>query len=101
MTQPPIQVTPEEWKIVQALLQKYIPRYTVWAFGSRAKSCAKKYSDLDLVIISDAPIDLSLQGALAEAFSESDLPWKVDILDWSTTSESFRKIIEQDKIVIC
>jgi type I restriction enzyme S subunit len=28
------------------------------------------------------------------------LPWKVDIVDWAVTSESFRKIIERDKVVI-
>ena len=38
--------------------------------------------------------------ALAEAFAESDLPWKVDIVDWATTSESFRKIIQQHRVVV-
>lgn len=38
--------------------------------------------------------------ALAEAFSESDLPWKVDIVDWTTTSERFRRIIERDNVVL-
>jgi type I restriction enzyme S subunit len=38
--------------------------------------------------------------ALADAFAESDLPWKVDVVDWATTSESFRKIIERDKVVV-
>jgi len=28
------------------------------------------------------------------------LPWKVDVIDWITTSESFRSIIEKDKVVI-
>ena len=38
--------------------------------------------------------------ALAEDFSESDLPWKVDVVDWSTTNPDFRKIIDQDKMVL-
>jgi type I restriction enzyme S subunit len=28
------------------------------------------------------------------------LPWKVDIVDWATTTDSFRRIIERDKVVI-
>jgi type I restriction enzyme S subunit len=32
--------------------------------------------------------------ALADAFSASDLPWKVDLVDWVRASESFRRIIE-------
>ena len=38
--------------------------------------------------------------ALAEAFSESDLPWKVDIVDWASTGETFRAIIDRDKVVV-
>lgn len=32
-----------------------------------------------------------------DAFSESDLPFKVDILDWSIISEEFKKIIAKGK----
>ncbi len=38
--------------------------------------------------------------ALVDDFSESDLPWKVDIVDWATLSEAIRKIIERDKVVV-
>jgi type I restriction enzyme S subunit len=50
-----------------------------------------------LVIITDKPLSLNVIASLKEDFSESDLPWKVDIVDWATTSEPFRKIIERDK----
>lgn len=33
------------------------------------------------------PSSLSLLAEIAEAFRESDLPWKVDLIDWATTSE--------------
>lgn len=86
--------------MVSDLLQKHVPQYEVWAFGSRAKWTAKPHSDLDLCIVSDKPLSFSVLGALAEDFSDSDLPWKVDVVDWATTSESFRKIIERDKVVV-
>lgn len=97
---PNIDVRPDLWEIVHKILQKHVPEYEIWAFGSRAKWKSKPYSDLDLAIITDQPLPLSVQAALADDFTESDLPWKVDIIDWSTTSASFRKIIESDKIVI-
>jgi hypothetical protein len=28
-------------------------------------------------------------------FSDSDLPWRVDLLDWATTGEAFRNQIRQ------
>lgn len=37
---------------------------------------------------------------LIDAFAGSDLPWKVDLVKWETTSEFFRKIIEQEKVFV-
>ena len=97
---PLIDIHPVHWAIVRRILQKHVPQYAVWAFGSRAKWSAKEYSDLDLAIITDKPLPLSISAALDEDFSESDLPWKVDVVDWATTSEVFRKVIAQDKVVL-
>jgi len=97
---PNIDVPPDLWEIVRDILQKHIPQYTVWAFGSRAKWTAKPYSDLDLAIITDKPLPLSTSAALKEDFSESNLPWRVDIIDWATTSAEFRGVIEKDKVVM-
>ena len=77
-----------------------MPHYEVWAFGSRAKRMAKPYSDLDLAVIADQPLRLETQGALADAFAESELPWRVDVVDWATASDAFRSIIERDKVIV-
>lgn len=97
---PAIDIRPDHWAIVRDILHKHVPQYAVWAFGSRAKWTAKEFSDLDLAIITDSPLPLATSAALAEDFSESDLPWKVDIVDWAETSETFRQIIERDRVVV-
>ncbi len=97
---PGIDVTPDHWEIVRGILSAQVPQWPVWAFGSRATGSAKPYSDLDIAIITTQPIGLQRIAELAEAFSESDLPWKVDIVDWSATSERFRRIIERDRVVL-
>ena len=97
---PCVDLRPDHWEIVRGILQKHVPQYEVWAFGSRAKGSAKPYSDLDLAVITCQPLPLTIAANLADDFSESDLPWKVDVVDWATTRESFRKIIEQDKVVV-
>jgi len=99
-TTPPIDLKLRDWEIVRNILARHVPQYEVWAFGSRTKGTAKEYSDLDLAIITDEPMGLPLSATLADEFVESDLPIKVDVVDWATTSEAFRKLIEQDKIVI-
>ncbi len=95
-----LDIRPDHLEIVCGILQKHVPEHDVWAFGSRAKWTAKDYSDLDLCIVTDKPLSFKLLGALAEDFAESDLPWTVDVVDWATTSASFREIIERDKVVV-
>ena len=85
---------------VRDILQRHVPHYEVWAFGSRAKRTAKPYSDLDLAVIADRPLRRVTQGALVDAFAESELPWRVDVVDWATTNDAFRSIIERDKVVV-
>lgn len=97
---PDIDVTPEQWGIISSILKRNIPGTEVWAFGSRATWTAKPFSDLDLAIIGSHPLPLAATAAMAEEFSESDLPWKVDLVDWASTSESFRNIIANHKVVI-
>lgn len=97
---PPIAVSEADWLIIRNILRAQVSDYTVWAFGSRATGCAKQYSDLDLAIKGGKPLGIDLTAQLAEAFAESDLPYKVDIVDWTTASESFRKVIERDRVVV-
>lgn len=97
---PHIDIRSDHWEIVRSILQKHVPQYEVWAFGSRARCAAKPYSDLDLAVITDQPLPLKTSASLSDDFSESDLPWKVDVVDWATTREPFRKIIERDKVVV-
>ncbi len=98
--QPHIDVRAEQWETVRRILLTHVPQYEVWAFGSRAKWTAKPYSDLDLAVITSHVLPLKTSAYLADDFSESDLPWKVDVVDWASTGESFRKIIERDKVVV-
>ncbi|MDA8065825.1 MAG: nucleotidyltransferase domain-containing protein [Thermaerobacter sp.] len=95
-----LDIRPKHLEIVRDILQKHLPQYQVWAFGSRTRRNAKEYSDLDLVVITAEPLSLSVSAALEEDFAASDLPYRVDVVDWATASDSFRRIIERDKIVV-
>jgi type I restriction enzyme, S subunit len=95
-----LDVRADHLKIVQEILRKFVPEREVWAFGSRAKWLAKEYSDLDLCIVGDSALSFRTLGLMQEAFEDSDLPYKVDLVDWATTSESFRKMIERDRVLV-
>lgn len=83
------------------ILRAHVSEHEVWAFGSRVHGRnLKRFSDLDLAIITDKPLDPLLLADLKEAFTESDLPFKVDVLDWAVTNERFRRIIEKEHEVV-
>ena len=85
----PIDLTGNQRRQVLALIKRHIPDTAVWAYGSRVKWTSRPTSDLDLVVFSRA--DQSRQvGNLREAFADSDLPFRVDVLIWDELPESFR-----------
>jgi uncharacterized protein len=97
---PPIALGAEDWAIVTRLLREQVPALEVWAFGSRARRDAKPYSDLDLALITEEPLTLDQMARIAEAFETSDLTINVDLVDWASTGEAFRKIIQRDKVAV-
>ena len=92
---------PEELRIVKRLLQEYVPGHEVWVFGSRAHGRhLKPFSDLDLAIMTDSPLSLDAFVRLKHAFTESDLPFRVDVVDWAATEPHFKDIIAKEHSVI-
>lgn len=96
----PLDVRPDHLAMVRAILRRHLPDREVWAFGSRAKGTARGISDLDLCVIGETPLPYEISARLRYDFSESDIPYTVDVVDWATTSESFREIILRDKVVM-
>lgn len=82
------------------VLTLWVPQYTVWAFGSRVSGSVKSYSDLDLAILTDQPLTLECMASIKDAFDESDLPIRVDVVDWAAATAAFREIIAQNYVVI-
>ena len=95
-----IDLNPTYLETVERILAEHVPECEVRAFGSRSTWTAKDYSDLDLAIVGTGPMDWRALGRLKEAFEESDLPMRVDVLDWHSISQSFREVIEQDYVVL-
>ena len=95
-----ISITPQELEIVRTILRRHVPDRQVKVFGSRARGTARPYSDLDLAIMGAESLPLSTLASLAEDFTESDLPYKVDIVVWADIGESFRRAIRQDAVAL-
>ena len=72
----------------------------VVAFGSRVQGTAKKFSDLDLILLGEEPVEPDVLSDLRYAFAESNLSISVDVLEWSSLSSSFRRVIERTPLEI-
>ncbi len=93
-------ISPTELEMVLEILGRHVPEREVVCFGSRAGGAAKPFSDLDLCVMGETPLAPGLLAALKDDFSESDLPYKVDVVDWADTSATFRKIITEGALLI-
>lgn len=95
-----INVSPSHLEIVKKILQKYVPGCEVRVFGSRLKEKIKKYSDLDLAIVGKEKLSGDIIYSLKENFQESDLPFRVDVLDWNSISPEFKAVINKEYEVL-
>lgn len=93
-----ISLTEDEMKIVQDILLEYADGCEVFVFGSRVTLGHKKFSDLDLAFRRDEPLTGAWHSKIQLAFSESDLPYFVDIVDYNSVSPEFRRIIDKHAV---
>ena len=93
-----IQVTGKELSIVKSILKDLLHGERVLVFGSRARGTHKTTSDLDLAIVSDTPMTISTRSRLEFAFSEADLPFRVDIVDLLSVEAGFQRVIQDDSV---
>jgi uncharacterized protein len=89
-----IDLAPDQLEKVRSILHRYVPRSEVRVFGSRVNRTARHYSDLDLAVVGPGRLSADTLRHLQEAFEESDLPFRVDVLDWHAISPAFQKVIE-------
>jgi len=95
-----IDIREQDLLVVKHILEKHVPGCEVRVFGSRITSKTKKYSDLDLVVVGQEKLSRKTTMLLKEAFENSELSFRVEVLDWNAVSESFKKVIEAKYEVI-
>ncbi len=95
-----IDLPPQDLKTIKLILAEHVPDREVRAFGSRVTGTARPHSDLDLVIVGTVKLPQRLYYRLKEVFQESNLPFRVDILDWQRIAPEFRNIIEEKYVVV-
>ena len=95
-----LDLEPGQLATVRSIMRSTLPNVRVWAFGSRVQGRAKRFSDLDLAVEGEAALEWQQLFALKDAFSESDLPITVDVLDLRSISPEFRLLVERERVAL-
>ena len=97
-----IAIDPDEKKIVLDIIAEFAPDCEVYAFGSRVNGTYRDTSDLDLAFArpNGDKLSISQWGDLKEAFGESDLVFRVDVVDYNGVEPRFREIIDRGRLNI-
>jgi type I restriction enzyme S subunit len=93
-----IYVKDNELAIIKNILKKHLnSEDEILVYGSRIDENHKQFSDIDIAIVSDK-LDLLTVFNMKHDFSESDLPYFVDITDYNHTADYFKKIIDSNNV---
>lgn len=88
-------------QVKEIIFQFLSPKeYKVFIFGSRALDTGRKFSDIDIGIESKKEVPDRVLSDIQEAFEESDIPFTVDVVDFSNLSERFKKVAQQKVIYL-
>lgn len=97
-----LDMRPQHLALLRELLQQHLPQAEAWAYGSRVNGDGHEASDLDLVV--RQPTDLKQEtpqlGEMREALVESNLPIRVEVVDWARIPASFQREIVQAYVVV-
>lgn len=83
------------------VLHQNIPQKDVkfYVFGSRAKGTYKEYSDIDIAVqLPEGKLSPDILGKILLEFSDSTLPYEVDVIDLNAIDEKFKELISKSLV---
>ena len=87
--------------LIKNIFEKYLSnklKAKVYIYGSRATGKTKKFSDIDIVLKLKDTETNSIITKLKSDLEESDLPYKIDLVNWHEIAEEYLPQIKKQKI---
>lgn len=81
-----------------AVLSGLFPKAQIYLFGSRARGTSSQWSDIDLALKEEAKISRNAIGEAVSMLAASNMPYKIDIVDFNAVSDDMRKSILDEGI---
>jgi len=90
---------PEYKKKIVGILTVLFPKAKIYLFGSRARGNHGQKADIDIAIDEKKEIVPGRIGEASDMFAESNIPYKIDIIDLYTASDIMRELIFKEGIL--
>lgn len=81
-----------------AVISALIPQAKIILFGSRARGTNSERSDIDLALDAGSALPTGDVGELVDMFRESNIPYKIEIVDFYLVSKSMQDSIQQEGV---
>lgn len=78
------------------LIVALIPNAKIYLFGSRARGTHREWSDIDLALDTGVILPNVKIGEVRDVLAATDMPYKVDVLDFQNISADMREVIKKD-----
>jgi len=89
----------ESKRKIIAVLAGLFPNVAIYLFGSRARGKHSVHSDIDIVLKGDEKISRYAIGEVVSMFEASSIPYRIEIVDFNSVSDSMRASIVQEGII--
>jgi predicted nucleotidyltransferase len=94
-------LTPDQARAeIVAIIRRYLPsgQLQIRLFGSRAAGTFTPVSDFDVALDMGNRIDGAILERIRGDLEDSDIPYRVDIVDLASTTPAFRSVAMADAI---
>jgi uncharacterized protein len=101
MYKPKIALTKSEIEFLVDTIRQFLGKdIRIMIFGSRVRGTARKFSDVDVAVLDQNPIQNTKFTKIKEYINTSKFRYLVDLVDVNSISPEFRKVVQETGIVV-
>ena len=82
-----------------SLVSALVPNAKIYLFGSRARKTHGPRSDIDIALDAGHELERVMVGEVRDILNASNIPYKIDVVDFYGVSDDMRQFIDKEKIV--